>query len=80
MLQGSLFANQENQTSRSGFGAATAFDVLFPQAQDAAGGDLLARWNHTLAGGSQAQDSSLLRYLDRQTDSGRAREGDNLRC
>jgi iron complex outermembrane recepter protein len=69
MLQGSLFANQENQTSRSGFGAATPFDVLFPQAQDAAGGDLLARWNHTFSGGSQTQVQT---YYDtyRQTESG----------
>jgi iron complex outermembrane receptor protein len=68
MVQGDLFANQENQTSRTGF-IPTPYDRLFPQTLDSAGGDLLARWNHTLAGGSQ---TSLQGYYDsyRRTDSG----------
>ena len=68
MLQGNLFANQRNQTIRSGY-VATPYDQLFPQAADAAGGDLLAKWEHTLAGGSQ---TSLQAYYDtyRRTDSG----------
>jgi len=66
MLQGSLFANTANQTRRSGF-IATPFDSTFDEHLNAAGGDVLARWNHTLAGGSQ---TSLQTYYDtyRRTD------------
>ena len=68
MVQGDLFANQASQTRRSGF-MATPFDRIFNQSLDAAGGDVLARWNHTLAGGSQ---TSLQAYYDtyRRTDMG----------
>ena len=52
MVQGDLFANQGSETVRSGF-TATPFDTLTNMTVDAAGGDLLARWNHTLLGGSQ---------------------------
>jgi iron complex outermembrane receptor protein len=60
MVQGDLFANEASQTRRSGF-VSTPFDRIFNQHLDAAGGDLLARWNHTLAGGSQ---TSLQTYYD----------------
>jgi iron complex outermembrane receptor protein len=68
MVQGDLFANEASQTRRSGF-EATPFDRIFNQHLDAAGGDVLARWNHTLAGGSQ---TSLQTYYDtyRRTDFG----------
>jgi iron complex outermembrane recepter protein len=68
MVQGDLFANNENQTRRSGF-IATPFDRMFTQTLDAAGGDVLARWDHTLAGGSQ---TSFQTYFDtyRRTDLG----------
>lgn len=68
MVQGDLFANEASQTRRSGF-VATPFDRIFNQSLDAAGGDLLARWNHTLAGGSQ---TSFQAYYDtyRRTDLG----------
>ena len=68
MLQGDMFANQANQTRRSGY-IPTPFDQIFNQTSDAAGGDVLARWNHTLAGGSQ---TSLQTYFDtyRRTDLG----------
>jgi len=51
MVQGDLFANQANQTRR--FFVDTPFDVQFPGTADAAGGDVLARWTHTLKGGSE---------------------------
>src|SRR5260370_8741740 len=68
MVQGDLFANQASQTRRSGF-IATSYDRIFNQSLDAAGGDLLARWNHTLAGGSP---TSFQAYYDtyRRTDIG----------
>jgi iron complex outermembrane receptor protein len=68
MLQGDLFAIQENQTTRSSL-VPTPYDRFYTEAPDAAGGDLLARWNHTLAGGSQ---TSLQAYYDtyRRTDFG----------
>ena len=67
-VQGDLFANRENQTTNSSY-IQTPYDKLFPQAVDAAGGDFLARWSHTLEGGSQ---TSLQAYYDtnRRTDSG----------
>jgi iron complex outermembrane recepter protein len=68
MVQGDLFANQASQTRRSGF-IATPFDRTFTQTLDATGGDVLARWDHTLAGGSQ---TSFQTYFDtyRRTDMG----------
>ena len=60
MVQGDLFANEASQTRRSGF-MATPFDRIFNQSLDATGGDVLARWNHTLAGGSQ---TSFQAYYD----------------
>ena len=68
MVQGDLFANQASQTRRSGF-VATPFDRIFNQSLDATGGDVLARWDHTLAGGSQ---TSFQTYFDtyRRTDMG----------
>ncbi len=68
MVQGDLFANQASQTRRSGF-IAMPFDRIFNQNLDAAGGDLLARWDHTFAGGSQ---TSFQAYYDtyRRTDMG----------
>ena len=52
MVQGNLFSNRENETVRPGF-TATPFDTFTNMTVDAAGGDVLARWNHTLRGGSQ---------------------------
>jgi iron complex outermembrane receptor protein len=68
MVQGDLFANEASQTRRTGF-IPTPFDRIFNENLDAAGGDVLARWNHTLAGGSQ---TSLQTYYDtyRRTDLG----------
>jgi iron complex outermembrane receptor protein len=68
MVQGDLFANQASQTRRSGF-LATPYDRVFNQSLDTAGGDLLARWNHTFGGGSQ---TSFQTYYDtyRRTDMG----------
>jgi iron complex outermembrane receptor protein len=68
MVEGDLFANQENQTTNGSF-VPTPFAYTFPQSLDAAGGDLLALWKHTLAGGSQ---TSLQVYYDdyRRTDLG----------
>ena len=68
MVQGDLFAIQANQTSRGSL-IPTPTDRIFNQRLDAAGGNLLARWNHTLAGGSQ---TSFQTYFDtyRRTDFG----------
>ena len=68
MVQGDLFANEASQTRRSGF-IQTPFDRIFNQSLDATGGDVLARWTHTLANGSQ---TSLQAYYDtyRRTDLG----------
>jgi iron complex outermembrane receptor protein len=62
-VQGDLFANQASQTRRSGFAPPP------PEPMDATGGDLSARWNHTLAGGSQ---TSFQTYYDtyRRADTG----------
>jgi len=60
MVQGDLFANQESETHRPG-NLATPFDTYSDQGLDAAGGDILGRWSHTLAGGSQ---TSLQAYYD----------------
>jgi len=68
MVQGDLFANKENQTRFSGY-IPTPFDTIFSENINAVGGDVLARWSHTLAGGSQ---TSLQAYFDtyRRTDMG----------
>jgi iron complex outermembrane receptor protein len=68
MVEGDLFANQASQTRRNGY-YATPYDSIFNQGLDAAGGDVLARWDHTLAGGSQ---TSFQAYYDsyRHTDMG----------
>ena len=68
MVQGDLFANQGSQAVRSGF-IAEPLERTFNQEADAAGGDVTARWNHTLTGGSQ---TSLQTYFDtyRRTDMG----------
>jgi iron complex outermembrane receptor protein len=52
MVQGDLFANEASQTRRPGF-IPTAPGPYFTQSSDATGGDLLARWDHTFAGGAQ---------------------------
>jgi iron complex outermembrane receptor protein len=67
MVQGDMFANQENQTTSPVLLSAPVTGVA--RTLDTAGGDLLARWNHTLAGGSQ---TTLQGYYDtyRRTDSG----------
>ena len=66
MAQGDLFANLASQTSSSFIGGPSS---TYPQTLDSAGGDFLARWNHTLAGGSQ---TSVQAYYDtyRRTDGG----------
>jgi iron complex outermembrane receptor protein len=68
MVQGDLFANQENQTINSS-SIPTPNIQTFLQTLDAAGGNVLALWKHTLAGGSE---TSLQTYYDtyRRTDSG----------
>jgi len=68
MVEGDLFANRESGTFRSGF-ATTPFDTFTARDVAAAGGDVLARWNHRLAGGSQ---TSLQAYYDtyRRTEYG----------
>jgi iron complex outermembrane receptor protein len=67
-VQGDLFVNEASQTRRSGF-IPTPYDRIFDQNLDATGGDVLTRWNHTLAGGSQ---TSFQTYFDtyRRTDMG----------
>ncbi len=67
MAEGDLYANQENQSTVS-FGAGPGAEG-FPQSVAAAGGDLSAVWDHTLAGGSQ---TSLQGYFQdyRRTDFG----------
>src|SRR5450432_462927 len=68
MVEGDLFANQGSQTRRSSL-IATPFDRIFNERTDATGGNVLARWNHTLAGGSQ---TSFQTYYDtyRRDDMG----------
>ena len=68
MVQGDLFANEASQTRRTSF-VATPLDLIFNQSLDAAGGDVLARWDHSLAGGSR---TSFQTYFDtyRRTDMG----------
>jgi iron complex outermembrane receptor protein len=68
MVQGDLFASEASQTRRSGF-MPTPFDLIFNQRRDATGGDVMARWNHTLADGSQ---TSFQTYFDtyRRDDMG----------
>ncbi|MCU1235544.1 MAG: hypothetical protein JWP63_3511 [Candidatus Solibacter sp.] len=67
-VQGELFGNETSQTRREDF-IPTPFQRTFHEEQDAAGGNLVARWDHTLAGGSEA---SLQAYYDRyrRTDIG----------
>ncbi|MEO8657034.1 MAG: TonB-dependent receptor [Bryobacteraceae bacterium] len=67
-VQGVLFANQASQTLRSNF-LPTPYDRIYNQNPDAAGGNLLARWSHTLEGGSQ---TSFQAYYDtyRRADLG----------
>jgi iron complex outermembrane recepter protein len=66
MVQGDLFANEANQLRRDGY-YPTPGAAVHNEAMDATGGDLLARWNHTAASGSQ---TSLQAYFDsyRRTD------------
>jgi iron complex outermembrane recepter protein len=68
MVQGDLFANEASQTRRIGF-IPTPFDRIFNQSLDSTGGDVLARWDHTLDGGSQ---TSFQTYFNtyRRTDMG----------
>lgn len=68
MVQGNLFSNRENETVRPGF-TSTPFDTFTAGGLEAAGGDLLARWNHSLSGGSQ---TSMQAYYDtyRRTEYG----------
>jgi iron complex outermembrane receptor protein len=68
MVQGDLFANEANQTRVSGY-LPVAGEPIFNQSLDAAGGDVLARWNHTFDSGAQ---TSLQTYYDtyRRTDMG----------
>ena len=51
VVEGDLFANQAHETLHSF--VQTPFDVQLPGTADAAGGDVLARWTHTLKGGSE---------------------------
>lgn len=67
-VQGDLFANQANQTRTNSF-LGMLGDRIFTESLDAAGGNLLLRWNHDLAGGSH---TSFQAYYDtyRRTDTG----------
>lgn len=68
MVQGDLFSNRMNETHRSGY-VPTPYDTITNESADAAGGDVMARWTHTTAGGSQ---TSVQSYFDtyRRTDFG----------
>jgi iron complex outermembrane receptor protein len=68
VVEGDLFDNQESQTRLPGF-IPTPFEQPFNQGLDAAGGDVLGRWSHTLDDGSQ---TALQVYYDtyRRTDMG----------
>lgn len=68
MAQGSLFSNRENQTLQANY-IATPGAATFPESFAAAGGDLLARWDHTLQRGGQ---TSFQMYYDgyRRSDMG----------
>lgn len=59
-VQGDLFSNRGSQTRRQWFYPSPS-DPPFAQTWAAAGGNLLSRWNHTSAGGS---DMSLQAYYD----------------
>ncbi len=65
-VQGDLFSNRQGQTLRTSY-YATQFDRTFAQEFDATGGNLLARWSHSLEGGSEM---ALQSYYDtyRRTD------------
>ena len=68
MVEGDLFVNEESQMRWSGF-ISNPFETFSTQNMDATGGDVLARWTHTMAGGSQ---TSFQTYYDtyRRTDMG----------
>jgi iron complex outermembrane receptor protein len=59
-VQGDLFSNRGTQTSHHWF-APSSSDPPFAQTWASAGGNLLSRWNHTSASGS---DMSLQVYYD----------------
>jgi iron complex outermembrane receptor protein len=59
-VEGDLFANRESQTQYRWFQPGP-FDPPFARRVDTAGGDLLATWTHTFAGGS---DTSVRTYFD----------------
>jgi iron complex outermembrane receptor protein len=67
-VQGDLFSNQAQQTRTNSF-LGIPGDRIFTEGLDAAGGNLLLRWNHALAGGSH---TSFQAYYDtyRRTDTG----------
>jgi iron complex outermembrane receptor protein len=67
-VQGNLFSNRGSQSTYHWFTTVPG-DTPFRQEVDAAGGNLLARWNHTFANGSS---SSLQTYYDqfRRNDIG----------
>ncbi len=67
-VQGDLFSNQGGQTRYHWF-ESVPFDQPFAQSIDAAGGNLVAGWNHTSAGGSE---TSVRGYFDtyRRNDLG----------
>ena len=68
MVEGDLFANESNESRWNGF-LPSPNGPVFNQHTDATGGNLLARWDHRLAGGSE---TSLQTYYDsyRRTDLG----------
>ena len=68
MVQGDLFANQESASYRPG-SLATPSDIFYQQGLDAAGGDILVRWNRSISDRSQ---TSLRGYYDtyRRTEYG----------
>ncbi len=67
LVEGDVFSNDENQTRRGNL-VGTA-GRTFPENFGAQGGNMLARWTHTLEGGS---DATLQAYFDtyRRSDLG----------
>jgi len=59
-VEGDLFSNEESQTRQTSFIPGVP-ERIFVQGADVAGGDLMARWNHTATSGSE---SSVQAYYD----------------
>lgn len=68
LFEGDIFSNDQNQTRPNSL-IPIPTDPTFPENFSASGGNLVARWNHSLAGGSE---TTLETYFDgyRRTDHG----------